>query len=72
MKEKKPFYQSKTFWGLVTVVGAYLLPMAGINVDLTTLEDGATAAELVQVLGAGLAAWGLRTAKKPVALTGKN
>lgn len=52
---KKPFWKSKTFWGIITFIAPVVLKHFGIEVP-----------DLVTAGGAGLATWGLRTATKEI------
>lgn len=69
MNEKKPWYQSKTVWGLGVMMVSAGLQTFGIDVDLSSAEDGIqSVGELFTLLGAALTAIGIRTADRPLGL----
>ena len=56
----KPFWKSKTFWGIIITVASTIAKQ--YNIELPMAADATTA----QAIGAGLAAWGIRTSKTPI------
>lgn len=58
----KQWFASKTWLGAVVAVLGVILSGLGIDVDLTSLEDGVSIMEIVAVLGGLLGVWGLREA----------
>ena len=66
--ESKPWYLSKTVWGLVVTVLGILLPKLPIQANAGMLTDSAVAVagNIASAIGVGLAAYGRIMAKGPL------
>lgn len=58
----KQWFASKTWLGAVVAVLGIILSGLGIDVDLTSLEDGMSIMEIIAIFGALLGIYGLRDA----------
>lgn len=69
MKDGKSRINSKTFWGLLVVVVVAVAKFFGLDIDLAFLGDGVQTGDvddLIQVLAAVWAWWGVRTSREPI------
>jgi hypothetical protein len=62
----KPWWQSRSIWGVLIVIGAQGLALAGIEVDQTAALEAAMG--LVTILGALLAWVGRVRATRPISM----
>lgn len=75
MTGKKPWYESKTVWGLLMVILPLLLGKFGLSVDTDGLEPALRAllTDVRELVGSALVVWGTVSRKRaPLTLTGES
>ncbi|MEW5725338.1 MAG: hypothetical protein AB1896_19650 [Thermodesulfobacteriota bacterium] len=66
--EEKPFWQSKTVWGVALTVVGGLLAQFGVNIPWSEAQIPAVAGDMVGLIGAVLAVYGRFRAEKAIRL----